>query len=252
MDKVPVKPPAKLADIRVVLLATSHPGNIGAAARAAKVMGVSEFWLVAPKRFPSPEADAMASGALDVLARAKVVNSLAEAVTDCQWVVGTSARRRWFNDIPLSPRGFAEQACAMREGEHVALVFGRERIGLTNEEVDLCHALVEIPANPEYSSLNVANAVQVLCYELRVAALAGVAGEDKRHYPTAEEIENFYEHLQKVLLKTGFLDPGNPRHLMRRLRQLYGRIRMDENELSILRGILTSVETPKKRRPPKR
>lgn len=252
MDKVPVTPPQKLADIRLVLVETSHPGNIGAAARAAKVMGLSEFWLVAPKRFPSAEADAMAAGAVDVLAQAKVADTLAEAVTDCQWVVGTSARRRWFNDIPLAPRSFAEQACAMRDGERVALVFGRERIGLTNEEVDLCHALIEIPANPEYSSLNVGNAVQVLCYELRVAALAGVTGEDKRHYPTAEEVENFYAHLQKVLLKTGFLDPGNPRHLMRRLRQLYGRIRMDENEVAILRGILTSVETPKRRKPPKR
>ncbi len=252
MDKVPITPPEKLADIRVVLVETSHPGNIGASARAAKVMGLTDFWLVAPKEFPHRDADALASAAVDVLANARVVGTLAEAVNDCQWVVGTSARRRWFNDIPLAPRTFAEQACAMREGERVALVFGRERIGLTNEEVDLCHALVEIPANPEYSSLNLANAVQVLCYELRVAALAGSAGEDARRYPNAEDIENFYEHLQRVLLKTGFLDPANPRHLMRRLRQLYGRIRVDENELNILRGILSSFEQPKKRKPPKR
>ncbi len=241
--------PKKLSETRVVLVETSHPGNIGAAARAVKTMGVGGLWLVAPRNFPSREADAMASGARDMLARARVVGKLDEAVSDCQWVVGTSARRRWFNDLPLTPREFAGKAATMRAGQRVALVFGRERTGLTNEEVDLCHGLVEIPANPEYNSLNLASAVQVLCYELRVAALAGQAIEDKRRYPTATDVENFYTHLQQVLLKTGFLDPANPRHLMRRLRQLFGRIRMDDNELKILRGILTSFETPKKRKP---
>lgn len=242
----------KLADIRVVLVATSHPGNIGSAARAMKNMGLSELVLVAPKTFPSSEAYAMASSALDVLNQARLVETLAEAVADCQWVVGTSARRRYTDLIPVSPRVFAEQAIAMRAGQRVALVFGRERTGLTNDEVDLCHGLVEIPANPEYSSLNLAQAVQVLSYELRLAALAGTPSEpDDRRYPNAQDIENFYEHLQQVLLKSGFLDPENPRHLMRRLRQLYGRIRMDAKELNILRGILKTVESPKLRKQPR-
>lgn len=243
---------AKLADIRIVLVSTSHPGNIGSAARAMKNMGLSDLVLVAPKEYPSDKAYAMASSALDVLNQARVVATLQDAVRDCQWVVGTSARRRCFDLIPQSPREVTTQAIAMQAGQRVALVFGRERTGLTNEEVELCHGLVEIPANPEYSSLNLAQAVQVLTYELRLAALsASPEVADDRDYPSANDVENFYQHLEQVLLNTGFLDPTNPRHLMRRLRQLFGRVRLDQRELNILRGIFATVEMPKNRRLPR-
>ena len=238
----------KLKDVRVVLVETSHPGNIGAAARAMKTMGLEDLVLVSPRRFPHPEAEAMASAAVDLLGAARVVPTLEAAVGDCQWVVGTTARRRGLVYTNLAPRDMAAKAVGLPAGERTALVFGRERTGLTNEEVERCHALVEIPANPVYSSLNLASAVQVMGYELRVAALDAPPDGKPREFPEAAQVEAFYVHLERLLLGTGFLDPANPRHLMRRLRHFFGRAHPDTNELNILRGILASVEEPKIRR----
>lgn len=237
----------------MVLVAPRHPGNIGAAARAMLTMGLTRLSLVQPRRFPSAEAFERASGASAMLERAQIVDSLEEAIAGCAWVVGSSARQRHLGDEPMRPSEAAHRLIESARVADVALVFGSERTGLTNEELDLCHARTLIPANPEYSSLNLAAAVQIYAYELRQAAGIAELPAGKTLHPwyapsTTEEMENFYEHLKRVLLRTGFLDPGNPRLLMRRLRQLYARARPDRNEVNILRGILTSVEKPKRRR----
>jgi TrmH family RNA methyltransferase len=249
-----------LTRIRIVLVSTQHPGNIGGAARAMLTMGLTDLVLVNPDRYPHPQARATATHALEVLDRARVVSSLEEAVADCGWVVALSARQRHLGDEPLRPWQAAQRAVELAREATVALVFGCERTGLTNAEVDLCHATTLIPANPAYSSLNLSQAVQIMAYELRRAALPDQAevSVKKQHPwmherygpPTAEEMERFYEHLQRVLLSTGFLDPANPRMLMRRLRTYFNRSGPDRNELNILRGILTSVEQPKRRRIP--
>ncbi|HXH04337.1 MAG TPA: tRNA (cytosine(32)/uridine(32)-2'-O)-methyltransferase TrmJ [Candidatus Competibacteraceae bacterium] len=238
-----------LDPIRVVLVATTHPGNIGAAARAMKTMGLSRLVLVEPLAFPHAEATARAAGADDLLAQAQVVDSLEAALAGCRLVFGTSARRRHLGAPILDPRQFAEQALvAVEHGQEVALLFGQERIGLTNEQLDHCHYQVQIPSNPEYGSLNLGAAVQVLTYELRMSATLRqppAAPATPVHVPApAEEVERFYAHLEQVLLATGFLDPANPRHLMRRLRRLFNRARPDQNEVNILRGILSSVQDP--------
>ncbi|MGD8378544.1 MAG: tRNA (cytosine(32)/uridine(32)-2'-O)-methyltransferase TrmJ [Gammaproteobacteria bacterium] len=231
-----------LNNIRIVLVGTSHPGNIGAAARAMKTMGLSRLILVAPDRFPDPEAVALASGAEDVLRDARQVETLDQALIGCRWVAGASARQRRLSWPELDPRECAERARQEAVAGDVALVFGRERTGLTNEELDLCHHLVHIPANPEYSSLNLAAAVQVLSYELRMAGRPAAATDEHEPAPS-EELERFFAHLETVLVRMEFLDPDNPRHLMRRLRRLYHRARPDRNEINILRGILTAVES---------
>lgn len=243
-----------LANIRVVLMATQHPGNIGATARAMMTMGLGDLVLVNPERYPHAQARAQASGAMAVLERARVVGTLEQAIADCVWVVGASARPRHLGDEPLTPWGFAERAVEHAQEDRVALVFGCERSGLSNEELDRCHAVTTIAANPNYSSLNLSHAVQVMAYELRKHALPAVPkvaakrGLEWYRPPSAEEMEFYYAHLERVLLDTGFLDPGNPRALMRRLRQIYNRANLDRNELNILRGILTAVEKPKKRK----
>lgn len=234
-----------LANIRIVLVETSHPGNIGAAARAMKTMGLSNLVLVRPHAYPSAEATSRASGADDVLAAARVVDSLAEGLAGCRLVIGSSARLRTRRWPQLGPREMGETAMQeAREGE-VALVFGRERTGLTNDELDLCHYLVTIPANPEYSSLNLAAAVQVMAYELRMATgvtrVEDEADEHGEEPAGADDVERFYAHLQETLVALQFLDPDNPRHLMRRLRRLFNRVRLTENEINILRGILTAA-----------
>lgn len=243
--------------IRVVLVGTQHPGNIGSTARAMLTMGLADLALVQPQRFPHPQARMTAAHALEVVERARVVETLAEAITDCSWVVGSSARPRHLGDAPLLPWEAASRAVQTAASASVALVFGCERTGLTNEELQLCHAVTQIPTNPGYSSLNLSQAVQVLCYELRKASLSADARpvaskQDHPWYapPTNEEMERYYEHLERVLMATGFLDPANPRLLMRRLRQLFNRAAPDRNELNILRGILSSVEKPKGRRLP--
>lgn len=236
-----------LDTIRIVLVGTTHPGNIGAAARAMKTMGLYRLVLVNPENFPSADATARASGADDVLYQARVVDDLDAALEGCHLVIGASARRRGIQCVELDPRACAQQALNIsRHGEgEVALVFGREHSGLSNEELDRCHFMVRIPSNPDYSSLNLAAAVQVLCYELRMAAdLAEDAADGVISLPApAEEMERFYQHLQEVLLALGFLNPANPRHLMRRLRRLYGRALPDQTEVNILRGMLSAVQT---------
>ncbi|MCB1717302.1 MAG: tRNA (cytosine(32)/uridine(32)-2'-O)-methyltransferase TrmJ [Candidatus Competibacteraceae bacterium] len=238
----------QLDNIRIVLVETTHPGNIGAAARAMKTMGLRHLRLVKPLRYPNVEATAMASGADDVLYFADVLESYEQALQDCRLVIGASARRRGLSCPELSPREAAAQLLGVAGQAPAALVFGRESSGLSNAELDHCHFMVHIPANPEYSSLNVAAAVQVLAYELRVTALAdaAVAGSTSTELPhlpaSAQEMDLFYQHLEQVLLDSGFLNPANPRHLMRRLRRLFNRAQPDQNEVNILRGILSSVQ----------
>jgi TrmH family RNA methyltransferase len=234
--------------IRIVLVGTTHPGNIGAVARAMKNMGLTELYLVNPKYFPHEEATARASGASDVLDRAIVVDSLEKALADCVYVAGASARSRTINWPSMGPRDCALRM--MQESEHgkVAAVFGPEKSGLSNDDLDLCHTLLTIPTDPGFSSLNLAMAVQVLTYELRVASMLdeGPVFEVEAPPATGEEMEHFYTHLEKVLLDIGFMDPENPRHLMRRMRRLYIRARPDKNEINILRGILTAIDRTRK------
>lgn len=234
--------------VRVVLVETSHPGNIGGAARAMKNMGLANLYLVSPHRYPSDRARWRAAGADDVLDDAVVVDSLEAAVAGCGLVVGTSARDRRIPWPLLNPRECGERVVQETSHHDVALVFGREDRGLTNEELQRCTYHVHIPANPDYSSLNLAAAVQVLCYEVRMAALAGENGE----LPSltgwdvpparAEDLELYFQHLEQALVDIGFHDRDNPRQTMARLRRLYGRIRLDRMELSILRGVLTAMQ----------
>ena len=230
--------------IRIVLVGTTHPGNIGAVARAMKNMGLSDLALVNPRYFPHEDATARASGASDILDSARVVTSLADAIADCVYVAGASARTRAINWPTMGPRDCAERMIRESASGKVAAVFGPEKTGLHNDDLDLCDTLLSIPANPEFSSLNLAMAVQVFTYELRVASMldAGPVFETEAPPATSEEMEHFYAHLERVLLDIRFLDPDNPRHLMRRLRRLFVRARPDRNEANILRGILTAIE----------
>lgn len=235
-----------LDNVRVVLVNTSHPGNIGAAARAMKNMGLTRLYLVDPKHFPAERAVWRAANAADVLANAVVVDTLEEAIGDCGLVVGTSARDRRIPWPALSPRECGETVCREAAQHEVAIVFGREDRGLTNDELQCCTYHVHIPANPDYSSLNLAAAVQVLCYEVRVAYLAIAGGDDAGGWdvPPAKtaELELYYRHLEEALTDLGFHDPDNPRQTMARLRRLFVRIRPDTMELSIMRGVLTAIQ----------
>jgi tRNA (cytidine32/uridine32-2'-O)-methyltransferase len=236
--------------LRIVLVETSHPGNIGAAARAMKTMCLTRLLLVNPTEFPHADASARASGAVDLLEHAQVVATLDDALAGCALIAGTSARQRGLGPPVLSPRECMERLHAEAvKGQEVALLFGRERIGLTNEELARCHLLVNIPSNPDYSSLNIAAAVQVLGYESMLARGAVPAvGESEETPATAEEMEKLYEHIESAALQTGFLDPANPKHLMRRIRRLFNRARPDQNEVHILRGLLSALQNPKARR----
>lgn len=231
-----------MASLRVVLVRTQHPGNIGAAARAMKTMGAAELVLVAPERPPDAQSEAMAAGAVDLIAGLRTCATLEEAVQDCARVAGVSARRRGISATEHAARGWAEDWAGQAGDTTTALVFGPERTGLTNDELKLCQDVVQIPANPDYASLNLAQAVQVLCYECRVAALAQAPLTRSRHRPADHAVmEGFYEHLEGTLQEIGFLHPKRPRHLMRRLRRLFDRARPDATEVNILRGILTAV-----------
>lgn len=232
-----------MGEIRIVLVEANHPGNIGGAARAMKTMGIRSLYLVRPARFPDPQADWRAAQAIDVLESATVVDTLDEAISDCVQVIGTSTRNR---RIPW-PR---EDAAAVanniiRHGYHqpVAIVFGREQSGLTNEELQRCQLHLVIPASREYPSLNLAMAVQVVCYELFkvLPEIPSIAGWDRK-LATVKEMEGFYAHLEEVLKRIDFLDPRAPRQAMPRLRRLFGRIGVDETEVGMLRGILSHVE----------
>jgi TrmH family RNA methyltransferase len=237
-----------VAPIRFVLFQPSHPGNIGAAARAIRVMGYTELVLVNPeKHHPHPEARARSSNALEVLLNARVTETLAEAVADCGLVFGASARRRRLNWPEYGPRECAEEAVAAARTKPVAIVFGNEQAGLSNEELNLCNGLVYIPTDAGYGSLNLAAAVQVLAYECRMAEqLPDVRPEPESPNASSADIELFYEHFEQVIINSGFLNPDNPRNLMRRVRRLFNRIQLDENELNIMRGILSSVDPAKR------
>ena len=230
--------------IRIVLVATSHPGNIGAVARAMKNMGLSQLHLVAPHGFPHPEASARAAGADDVLAGAQVHPTLSDAVADCGLVIGTSARQRHIPFIPLEPREAAAVAVQKaRHGNSVACVFGAERTGLTNGELTQCGMLVSIPTSEQYSSLNLAMAVQIVVYELSLAARGDVSSPSpETPMATQQEMHQFYQHLQNALSGSGFRDHTSDGHLMSRVRRLFNRAQVDQNEVRILRGILSALE----------
>ena len=234
--------PESLSNVRIVLCQTSHPGNIGAAARAMKTMGLTQLVLVNPKKFPHPEAEAMASGATDLLDGARVCDSLEQALAGCSLVIGLSARKRELSHEPMTARAAAQQAMQIAAGQQVALVFGTEMSGLSNSELILCQHLAMIPANPAYSSLNLAASVQVLAYELRQAVL-GEPQLNGSSFPPAthDEIEGFYAHLERTLVEIGFLDPAMPKRLMPRLRRLFARARLEKEEVNILRGILKAI-----------
>jgi TrmH family RNA methyltransferase len=234
-------------NVRIILVGTTHPGNIGAAARAMKNMGLTDLMLVNPRHFPHEDATARASGAEDILETTRVMASLDDGLADCTYAAGASARARTIGWPSMAPRECA--ARLVEENAHglAAVVFGPEKSGLTNEDIDRCNTLLTIPTEPGFSSLNLAMAVQVVAYELRVAAIAGSATDEPPPDPesppaTGTERENFYEHLEQVLTQSGFLDPENPRLLMRRLRRLFIKAELDQNEVNILRGMLASLD----------
>ncbi|MFS1901655.1 tRNA (cytosine(32)/uridine(32)-2'-O)-methyltransferase TrmJ [Vibrio lentus] len=238
-----------LDNVKVVLVGTSHSGNIGSAARAMKVMGLSQLVLVDPQCEVDEQTLALAAGAGDIAENATIVSTLDEAVKDCGLVVGSSARSRTLEWPMLEPRECGEKFAVEGQKHPVALVFGRERTGLTNDELQKCHYHVCIPANPEYSSLNLAMAVQTLSYEVRVAHLDRVASQyqpqQQDEYPRHEELEMFYEHLEKVIIDTQFISKDKPGQVMNKLRRLFSRARPELQEINTLRGILTSIEKSK-------
>jgi TrmH family RNA methyltransferase len=235
--------------IRIVLVEPSHPGNIGASARAMKTMGFEDLVLVAPEDFPCAEATARASGADDVLSHARVVASLSEAIADCGFIVGASARSRSLPWPTVDPRTCARVVLKEAAETTVAIVLGPEHSGLTNEDLGRCQQLVQIPANADYSSLNLAMAVQVLCYELR---MVGNEGDDEAEPnglepgttspATADELNGFHMHLEDVLTEVGFLKTDHPKQLKLRLRRIFHRARMDQVEVNILRGVLAALD----------
>jgi tRNA/rRNA methyltransferase len=236
-----------LANVRVVLCETSHPGNIGAAARAMKTMGLAKLHLVNPLRFPDPEARWRALRAVDVLESASVDSSLDAALQGCVYTVACTARTRDVAVTAMYAREAAARLVEIAQAQPVALVFGNETAGLTTEQVNKCSAAAAIPANPEYSSLNLAAAVQVFAYELRMAAAAPQAAVARRERATHEQVEGLYDHLESAMAEVGFLDPEHPKKLMPRLRRLFARADLEPEEINILRGILKALAQPKKR-----
>jgi len=231
-----------LSRIRIVLVRTSHPGNIGSTARAMKTMGLASLVLVTPKRFPDPEAEALASGAGDVLAAARVVNSIGEAIGDCIAAYALSARVREWGPEGLAARQAASAALADTVAGEVAFVFGNEASGLTNEELLACQHHVRIPTDPEWSSLNLAQAVQIVAYELRMAANGGTLSEVRAEpSATVADLEGLYSHLEEASIASGFLDPANPGRLRERWRRLFARARPEREEINILRGLLKAL-----------
>lgn len=228
-----------LGNVRVVLSHTSHPGNIGAAARAMKTMGLRHLYLINPRQFPDAQATAMAAGADDILEQATLCASLDEALQGTVLTVAMTARLRDISIEVKTPREAMPEVLARAAGQPVALLFGTEMSGLTNEEIARAQVLVNIPANPEFSSLNLAAAVQVMAYELSVASLAGVPEVAEAPLASHEQLEGLYAHMEKTLAQIGFFTTQNPTRLMQRLRRLYARARPEQDEVNILRGILT-------------
>ncbi len=242
-----------LQNIRIVLVETSHTGNMGSVARAMKTMGLTNLWLVNPLVKPDSQAIALAAGASDVIGNAQIVDTLDDALAGCSLVVGTSARSRTLPWPMLDPRECGLKSVGEAAQAPVALVFGRERVGLTNDELQKCHYHVAIAANPEYSSLNLAMAVQVIAYEVRMAWLASQEKEESSEaeaedvaYPLVDDLERFYGHLEQTLLSTGFIRATHPGQVMNKLRRLFTRARPESQELNILRGMLASIEQKNK------
>ncbi|MEQ1112030.1 RNA methyltransferase [Acinetobacter johnsonii] len=251
---------AHLSHVRIVMVNTTLPANIGSALRAMKTMGLSKLVLVAPKTYPHPDIDALAAGATDLIEQIEIVETLADAIKDCHLVFGTSARSRTIPWPLLDARPAAEKSISavVNDQQDVAIVFGREDRGLTNEELAMANYHVTIPVNTDYGVLNVAQAIQVICYEMRMATLAAVesAEDEAATMPvtdtesmqwdeplvTHEQMEQFYPHIEKMLAEIEFLDPKNPRLLPLRLRRLFGRIQLDRMEYHLLRGIFSRVQ----------
>lgn len=238
-------------DVRIVLVNTSHPGNIGAVARAMKTSNFSQLYLVQPKNFPCAEASARASGAVDVLQNAIVTETLDEALEGVSYAFATSTRARSLAWPHGAPKQFVEtfSQALLDPSSSKAIVFGRESTGLTNDELQRCQYHINIPTNTEYSSLNLAAAVQVICYELNCHLSDGrmsnemmlpeSSADDVAH---REDVERFYQHLNQVLIDIYFIDPNNPRLVMNRLRRLFARTQLEKTEINILRGILKAVQ----------
>ncbi|RBM50557.1 tRNA (cytosine(32)/uridine(32)-2'-O)-methyltransferase TrmJ [Vibrio paracholerae] len=235
-----------LERVKVVLVGTTHSGNIGSAARAMKVMGLSQMVLVDPQCQVDAQAIALAAGASEIALNAQIYPTLEAAVADCGLVVGTSARSRTLEWPMLEPRECGEKLISEANQHSVAMVFGRERTGLTNDELQLCHYHVCVPANPEYSSLNLAMAVQLLSYEVRMAYLtlqqSLQSNTLQEEYPRHQELERFYAHLEQVIMQTEFISAQQPGQVMNKLRRMFTRARPEAQEINILRGILTSVQ----------
>jgi tRNA/rRNA methyltransferase len=237
-----------LKNIRIVLCETAHPGNIGAAARALKTMGLSRRCLVNPARFPDPEAQWRASRATDILDNAVVCTSLDQALSGAAFAVACSARSREVAVPQTTVREAAAQLVDIARAQEVALVFGNETYGLTTAEVNKCRLLASIPANPQYSSLNLAAAVQVCAYELRMTAVGRQHPAGKpRTMASHDEVEGFYAQLEQTMADTGFLNPEHPKKLMPRLRRLFARAQLEKEEVNILRGIFKALHRPKRR-----
>ncbi len=227
----------------MVLVEPSHPGNIGGAARALKTMGLSELAVVNPQRFPDPQAEWRAAGAQDVLQAVQVFDTAVEAIADCHWVVGTSTRARRIPWPVKSAEAVAADILAQPPGTRVAVLFGRETNGLANGELQLCHCHLQIPANPDYPSLNLAMAVQVVCYELFKQAGSVTPAAAWDHPPaSAADLQGLMTHLEAVLVRAGFLNPRNPGQTMTRLRRLFTRAGMDEKEVQMLRGVFKELD----------
>jgi tRNA/rRNA methyltransferase len=236
-----------LDNVRIVLCETSHPGNIGAAARAMKTMGLKSLHLVKPQRFPDPEARWRATSAIDVLDEAQLHESIDDALSGVAFAVACSARSRDVAVPAASAREAASRLVEVASLQPVALVFGNEQYGLTTEHVNKCRLIATIPANPAFSSLNLAAAVQVFAYELRMSVASGEVAQSARELATHEEVEGFYGHLEQAMADVGFLNPEHPKKLMPRLRRLFARAALSTEEVNILRGILKALAHPKKR-----
>ena len=231
----------QLNNIRIVLINTFHPGNIGAAARALKNMGLSNLYLVDPVDFPHAEAISRAAGAQDVLENAVVVSSLQEAISDCQLVIGTSARNRTF-DLPLlDVKDCANKIIGESAQGNIAILFGRESKGLLNEELSLCNFHLFIPTNPEYPVLNISQAIQLVSYEIWLASQEQTTVTSSE-YPLHKEMLLFYQHLEQVLRKAQFLIPQHEGRAMQKLQRFFNRSRPEKQELGMLRGVLSSIE----------
>ncbi|RKF15539.1 tRNA (cytosine(32)/uridine(32)-2'-O)-methyltransferase TrmJ [Alginatibacterium sediminis] len=230
-------------NVQIVLVETSHSGNIGSAARAMLTMGFKRLVLVNPAADIDGKSVALAAGAGVVLENAKIVDTVAEAVANSSLVIGTSARSRTLDWPMLDGRSSGEKVAQQGDDAEVSIVFGREAKGLSNEELQLCNYHVCLPANPDYTSLNLAMAVQILCYEMRVALLNKEQYPvQEQEYPLHQDLENFYQHFEESLYQTGFILKSHPGKVMDKLRRLFNRIRMDKQELNMMRGVLASIE----------